>query len=106
MLLGDQFEAYHNSTTYYAFQRRGTLADIVKTSDQKLKDLQQSVANEAASFAKAQAQKAADFQQSQQDQAAAHQDTISGIQKDLDTETAKGRFADQSRLSDLRDRTG
>src|SRR6478609_5987312 len=28
MLLGDQFEAYHNSTTYYAFQRRGTLAVI------------------------------------------------------------------------------
>ncbi|MFD4554407.1 hypothetical protein ACFWP5_08765 [Streptomyces sp. NPDC058469] len=79
-----------------------SLADIVKSHDQKIADLTKSVDQEKADFSAAQQDKVDSFKQAQDDMAYQHQQQVDSIQRDLETENLKGRFADQQRIADLR----
>lgn len=78
-----------------------SLTDIVKSHESKITDLKKQTADEQASFAQAQADKADSFKTAQRDMAIQHQDQTAQLQRDLDNEMLKGRFADQGRVQDL-----
>lgn len=78
-----------------------SLAEILKTSQDKIKSLTDQINDEKTSFSQAQQDKADAFAQSQADQLRSHQDTVDSIKRQLDDEMAKGRFADVARLQDL-----
>jgi tape measure domain-containing protein len=79
-----------------------SMAQMVKTSQDKVKDLTGQIDEEKKSFTDAQAQKAEDFKDQQDKMTADHGDRVKKIQDDIDKEVRMGVLADQYKLSDLR----
>jgi hypothetical protein len=99
--LAEQLAELADNVVKAARDYQQSLTDIVKSHEDKIADLKKQTADEQASFAKAQADKTDSFKQAQDDMTIQHQESVDQIQRDLDNETLKGRFADQSRIQDL-----
>jgi len=78
------------------------LAEMVKSSQDKIKDLTQTLAEETASYNQENAQQLADFTKTQDDLASAHQKKVKKIQEQIDDEVGYGWLANQTKLADLR----
>jgi tape measure domain-containing protein len=78
------------------------LAEIVKTSQDKIKELNASVAEETLNYETENAKKLTDFTKTQQDMTTEHERKVAKIQEQIDEEVGYGWLADQQKLADLR----
>lgn len=80
---------------------REQLAEMVKSHQDKVKDIENQLAKENAAFAKSANEKKKLFEQEQSDAANIHEDRLIDIQKQIDRELASSHNANSLKLRDL-----
>jgi tape measure domain-containing protein len=78
------------------------LAELVKSTKDKVKELTQGVEEETASFNKENDKRLKDFTKTQDELTKKHNEKVSEIQKQIDEEAEYGWLADQDKLADLK----
>lgn len=81
---------------------REQMAEMVKSHQDKVANLNEQIGEETASFQQSQQEQTDNFRENQEQQATEHDKKVNDIQKQINKQLAMGRNANQQELADLR----